>query len=86
MRVDLNPDEVQELHDALALICGREPGERPHLETAMKKLRRVGRGRLCRHCGERMSRRKNRLCDACNAYGSRFGKLPPGEVLERRAC
>lgn len=85
MRIDFNPFEVQELHDLLSLVCRRAPGENEHLETALKKLRRSGKSRICRHCKSNMSRRKNRLCDPCHSYKERFGLLPPQQVLGMRA-
>jgi L-asparaginase II len=84
LRIDFNPDEVMEVHDLLNLVCGRAPGANKHLETAIKKLRRAGASRVCVHCGTRMSRRKDRICDACNSYRSYKGVLPPYEVLTGR--
>jgi hypothetical protein len=85
MKIDFNPDEVMEIHDVLVFVCRRAPGENKHLETALKKLRRAGSSRLCVHCRSRMSRRRDRICDACNTYRYRTGELPPHEVLTRRA-
>lgn len=85
MRLDFNPYEVQELHDLVSLVCRRAPGENKHLETAMKKLRRAGRSKVCKHCRRNMSRRKDRICDACNSYRAFRGHLPPQEVLGKRA-
>jgi hypothetical protein len=38
----------------------------------------------CEHCGSRPSRRLNGLCDACNSYLKKYGKLPDEAVLIRR--
>jgi hypothetical protein len=40
--------------------------------------------RTCTHCGWRPLRRRNGLCDACNAYQHRFGQLPDKAVLVKR--
>lgn len=85
MRLDFNPHEVLELHDIVSLICRRAPGENKHLETALRKLRKAGASRMCVHCRSRISRRKDRICDACNSYRSYKGELPPHKVLTRRA-
>lgn len=42
MRLDLNPDEIRELHDLAAFVCQRAPGQNEALERAMWKLREAG--------------------------------------------
>lgn len=40
--------------------------------------------RWCAHCDLRPSRRRNRLCDACNTYLAKLGRLPSRRVIRRR--
>jgi hypothetical protein len=38
----------------------------------------------CSHCRQSPSRRSNGLCDACNSYERKQGRLPGATVLEMR--
>lgn len=90
MKVDLTIEEVLALHElgAYSLHSSRvdisDPDVAP-LVSAVRKLREAGGEKFCRHCRERVSRRKDRICDPCNTYRSKYGELPPERVLERRA-
>lgn len=40
--------------------------------------------RWCSHCDLAPSRRTNGLCDACNSYLGKLGRLPSQQVIRRR--
>ena len=40
--------------------------------------------RWCSHCDVDRARRRDGVCDACNAYRSKYGRLPPAGVVRRR--
>lgn len=84
-QVRLTSDEILEIHDLIAFVLRRAGEEaNPALRSALKKLRRAGLDLRCRHCGERMTRRKDRICDPCNTYSHVYGKMPPDKVLAKR--
>ena len=90
MKVDLTLDEVLALHDlaAYAFAFNRKSHEDPDtadLRKAKAKLEKAAKAAQCKHCRERFSRRKDRICDPCNTYRSKYGRLPAHDVVARRA-
>lgn len=85
MRVELTAAEIVELHDLTVFVL-RRGGEQvnPALTSAMRKLKKAGVSLRCVHCRERMTRRRDRICDACNVYRHQYGKLPPPVTLSKR--
>lgn len=81
-QVRLTNAELVEVHDLLAFVLRR--GGNDTLESAFRKLRKAGLALRCVHCRERMTRRRDKICDACNTYRHANGELPADPVLSRR--
>lgn len=89
--MNLSPSEIELLLTAIEITTAHiradpEPGlsARPFVRLGHKMSEEL-LSRVCRHCLDQPTRRSNRLCDPCNAYRARYGRLPGPDVLERRA-
>jgi hypothetical protein len=87
MLVDLSIEELRAFRKAAFAV--RELAEvlvevgAAALESGDRKLATAIRGTTCVHCGERESKRRDRICERCNAYRAKYPDrgLPSEETL-----
>lgn len=89
IRLDATTQELAHVYEALHYLSRSpslpdDPSVRS-LRSFVERIRKVAPGIFCKVSAcDRIATRHNGLCDACNAYQHKYGKLPSEEVTGRR--
>lgn len=55
------------------------------LEAADARLAKAAPEAICKHCDQRVAKRRDGICERCNAYRVKYNRLPSEETLLRSA-